>query len=171
MVDYPWYEVVGPEDGLQQGDILERLVVLTPEPTTDNPGAVVEVESNLIIMTQSCDLENAKLTHLVMCPVWLPSELGESDPRFLKGDFQDLLVKGRVEGFHPINKSDVDGLQRGWRVVQFQRVIEMRVDKVREQLPDLGKRLRLASPYKEHLSQGFARFFMRVGLPVAIERD
>lgn len=30
------------------------------------------------------------------------------------------------------------------------------------------KRLRLLSPYREHLSQAFARFFMRVGLPVEI---
>ena len=32
-------------------------------------------------------------------------------------------------------------------------------------------RLRLLSPYREHLSQGFARFFMRVGLPVAVEKS
>lgn len=30
------------------------------------------------------------------------------------------------------------------------------------------KRLSLMSPYKEHLSQAFARFFMRVGLPIDI---
>ena len=30
------------------------------------------------------------------------------------------------------------------------------------------KRLRLLPPYREHLSQAFARFFMRVGLPVDI---
>ena len=29
-------------------------------------------------------------------------------------------------------------------------------------------RVRLRSPYREHLSQSFARFFMRVGLPVPI---
>ncbi len=29
-------------------------------------------------------------------------------------------------------------------------------------------RLRLLPPYREHLSQAFARFFMRVGLPVAV---
>jgi maleate cis-trans isomerase len=28
-----------------------------------------------------------------------------------------------------------------------------------------GERVRLLSPYKEHLSQAFARYFMRVGLP------
>jgi hypothetical protein len=32
-----------------------------------------------------------------------------------------------------------------------------------------GKRLRLLPPYREHLSQAFARFFMRIGLPVHID--
>jgi hypothetical protein len=32
-------------------------------------------------------------------------------------------------------------------------------------------RLRLLPPYREHLSQAFARFFMRVGLPVPIQAD
>lgn len=30
-------------------------------------------------------------------------------------------------------------------------------------------RLRLCPPYREHLSQSFARFFMRVGLPINIQ--
>jgi hypothetical protein len=33
-----------------------------------------------------------------------------------------------------------------------------------------GKRLRLLPPYREHLSQAFARFFMRVGLPTDIPK-
>lgn len=32
-----------------------------------------------------------------------------------------------------------------------------------------GDRLRLLSPYKEHLAQGFARYVMRVGLPHTLE--
>ena len=31
-----------------------------------------------------------------------------------------------------------------------------------------GLRWRLQSPFREHFSQAFARFFMRVGLPAAI---
>jgi len=31
-------------------------------------------------------------------------------------------------------------------------------------------RLRLLPPYREHLSQAFARFFMRVGLPQPVDR-
>jgi hypothetical protein len=30
------------------------------------------------------------------------------------------------------------------------------------------RRLRLLPPYREHLSQAFARFFMRVGLPISV---
>ena len=30
----------------------------------------------------------------------------------------------------------------------------------------MARRLRLLPPYREHLSQSFARFFMRVGLPI-----
>jgi hypothetical protein len=33
-----------------------------------------------------------------------------------------------------------------------------------------AKRLRLLPPYREHLSQSFARFFMRVGLPTPVTR-
>jgi len=33
-----------------------------------------------------------------------------------------------------------------------------------------GNRLRLLPPYREHLAQAFARFFMRVGLPADIPK-
>ena len=39
---------------------------------------------------------------------------------------------------------------------------------VRELAASQGPRLRLNPPYREHLAQAFARFFMRVGLPVDI---
>jgi hypothetical protein len=39
---------------------------------------------------------------------------------------------------------------------------------VREFANAAGHRLRLLPPYREHLSQAFARLFMRVGLPADI---
>lgn len=32
------------------------------------------------------------------------------------------------------------------------------------------QRLRLLPPYREHLSQAFARYFMQVGLPVNVSK-
>jgi len=34
---------------------------------------------------------------------------------------------------------------------------------------ELNERIRLLPPYREHLSQSFARYFMKVGLPQDIE--
>jgi predicted DNA-binding antitoxin AbrB/MazE fold protein len=39
---------------------------------------------------------------------------------------------------------------------------------LRRHAANLGSRWRLQSPFREHFSQSFARFFMRVGLPAAI---
>lgn len=42
---------------------------------------------------------------------------------------------------------------------------------LRDQSMATAKRFRLLPPYCEHLSQAFARFTMRVGLPVDIPRS
>jgi hypothetical protein len=41
-------------------------------------------------------------------------------------------------------------------------------DVVREVAAEQGDGIRLLPPYREHLAQAFARFFMRVALPVDI---
>jgi hypothetical protein len=53
-------------------------------------------------------------------------------------------------------------------VVDFRNVYSVSFDFLTEWVQRKGRRLRLLSPYREHLSQAFARFFMRVGLPVDI---
>jgi hypothetical protein len=42
---------------------------------------------------------------------------------------------------------------------------------MRQRAVRAGDRLRLLPPYREHLSQAFARYFMRVGLPQDIPRS
>jgi len=79
------------------------------------------------------------------------------------------LKKGYVVGFYPINKSEIASLQRPWRIVQFQRIIELETDDIRNNLRLREPRLRLLPPYRESLSQAFARYFMRVGLPVPVD--
>ena len=54
------------------------------------------------------------------------------------------------------------------RVVDFRRVYSLPVTFLRRRATQCGNRIRLLPPYREHLSQAFARFFMRVGFPVDI---
>jgi len=56
-------------------------------------------------------------------------------------------------------------------IVDFHEVYTAPTNVVREFALRTGKRLRLLPPYREHLAQAFARFFMRVGLPVDIAAE
>ncbi len=56
-------------------------------------------------------------------------------------------------------------MARELRIVNFRRVYSLPLTFVRQVAARRGRRLRLLRPYREHLSQAFARYFMRVGLP------
>jgi hypothetical protein len=56
--------------------------------------------------------------------------------------------------------------------VDFHEVFTLPRAFLERQLAQRGQpRLRLLPPYREHLSQAFARFFMRVGLPTPVNRS
>lgn len=163
--DFLWYEVIENSTSLEQGDILENWVVNMPHP---NSGEVFEEYYTLIIMTQTCDIED-DIPNLIFCPVWTQAQLAEAMPTFNKTATIANLKKGYMVGFYPINKCEHPSLQRPWRIVQFQRIIELETNDVRNNPKLLNRRLRLLPPYRESLSQAFARFFMRVGLPVPVD--
>jgi len=53
----------------------------------------------------------------------------------------------------------------GWSIVDFHRLFVLPKPVVIAVARAAGPRLRLRSPYREHLAQALARYFMRVGLP------
>ena len=81
---------------------------------------------------------------------------------------KEALRQGNVPGYHLLNKCEIDGFETEYLVVDFRSVYSVPFAFLVELARKKGKRLRLLPPYREHLSQAFARFFMRVGLPVDI---
>ena len=55
-------------------------------------------------------------------------------------------------------------------VADFRQIFSLPVGYLTHRADQLGPRQRLLSPYLEHFSQAFARYFMRVGLPSDIPR-
>ena len=53
-------------------------------------------------------------------------------------------------------------------VVDFGHIVSLPIDYLEDHAAAIGDRWRLESPFLEHYSQAFARFFMRVGLPSGI---
>src|SRR5437588_49586 len=71
-------------------------------------------------------------------------------------------------GYHVLNRCELTGQEMDFLLVDIRRIFTLSVDMVRELAAAQSPRVRLLPPYREHLSQAFARFFMRVGLPVDI---
>jgi hypothetical protein len=122
----------------------------------------------LIVLSQTCDLVKGreKLTEVLWCSVWSRSELTTGHLATPRG--MEDARRGNLPGFHVLAECSLAGLQREVRVVDFRRVYSLPVAFLRKKTLLDGRRLRLLPPYREHLSQAFARFFMRVGLPVDI---
>ena len=175
-MSYPWYCLVN-DDELEQGDILEHCPVFAPPPDLtltaleDGETDFTWEERDIIIMSQSCDLVKGreKVEEVLFCTIWNRSELAElpgGDLSAIAG--MEQVRKGRLTGLQMLNKCELPNVERDFRVVDFRRTYTLPLDFCREFSEKSQDRIRLLSPYREHLSQGFARFFMRVGLPTDI---
>ena len=71
--------------------------------------------------------------------------------------------------YHVLNECQLPKNQREFCVVDFRRVYSLPISFVRTRAAR-APHLRLLPPYREHLSQAFARYFMRVGLPADIPK-
>ena len=172
--EYPWYKTVQ-GDSLYQGDFLNNFEVLIPEVSTQsNETAAQYKKLDVVIMTQTCDIVQGNVESLLLCPCWgLWDFISAAEEKGLNWGKQEreALRRGNLPGYHLSNEADQDGLKMPLTIVDFHEVYTAPTNVVREFASRAGKRLRLLPPYREHLAQAFARFFMRVGLPVDIARE
>ena len=190
----PWYEVVAPGTILTQGDLIFDcpLLTWTTKPLFDStekslPGNLKEgitaFTADVVIMTQACDLEHGKVSNVVLSP---------HDPL---SDFRKTWEEGmKLSGHNPTEKAwrkTCDDIANGYvwnqcflnsfgesvpplelRVVDFHEIFTLPRTFLEGFLGRLSApRIRLLPPYREHLSQAFARFFMRVGLPQSLAKN
>lgn len=170
-----WYEVVEGAE-LQQGDLLRAFLVAKPleniEVGVDGvpmPSPLQIETHDIIVLTQSCDLVNQKTNSLIVCPhfrlvdIVVPDHVRNNPKLFAK--FHEQIRRGWLWPLHMLAASQELGLEDEIRVVDFRLVSIASLNFAKRTAGQTGQRLRLKSPYVEHLSQAFARFFMRVGLP------
>jgi len=170
MVDYPWYGVVDGSDALQQGDFLDGCPIVVPTSAVEPGNVSAEaIEYDIVVMSQSCDLAHGKTDVVLVCPVWPFEELAAQAEHLRSRKGKDALRQGNLPGYHLLNRCDLDGFECGPRVVDFRNVYGVEFGALKRLFAAHETRLRLLPPYREHLSQAFARFFMRVGLPVDME--
>jgi hypothetical protein len=167
-MDPYWAKVDQPT--LRQGDLLPGCLVpvFGSDLGISGTHAIKAAEYDLILVTQSCDLEQSKVRLVACCPICSIAQFEAGSPAFAKKGRWNEVLKGRIEGLHllasPVNPEN----NRDALVVDFREIYSLPFDYLTAHTQQLGPRWRLTSPFLEHFSHAFARFFMRVGLPSTI---
>ena len=180
LSEYKWYRVINSSGEITQGDILPACPI--PSPKENVFRAIIQegeqAEENLdieiidaIVLTQACDLANDKVDSIVLCPVWPLKTLCESNDYYKKADAKESLRQGKEPAYHLLNSYKDEAIDFPFTFVDFHRIYSLPKPFLHQFATHLKARLRLLPPYREHLSQAFARYFMRVGLPVDIPKD
>ena len=187
----PWYEAVNANIPLTQGDIILDCPIIrwssNISPLETREGLALQslieaAKADVIVMTQACDLEQNKVSNVVVCPhislekyeeYWQTSMKRmnhKPTSKAWKRTCEDIK-NGYVWNLSMLNESNIENINIAHRVVDFHDIFTLPRNFLESLLQNRQEsRLRLRPPYREHLSQAFARFFMRVGLPTGIRK-
>jgi len=168
---FPWYNEINHSDEIEQGDMIPDCPIVIP-PSKINEGDEPEIEIKLIdsiVLSQSCDLANNKIQIVLVCPYFSMKTFIENLPeneqskKAVRKNIENLR-KGFLPGYHLLNKSEKNNID-DYMIIDFRNVYGIQIESLKDIAKNLETRQRLLPPYREHLSQSFARYFMRVGLP------
>lgn len=187
-----WYETIEADVSLTQGDLVFDCPIITWSSSGFELGEnqesqvlqrmSVAISADVVVMTQACDLMHEKVSNVIVCPHTSLTEYKASYEEEMKKQNQNLTVKawrshcndisdGFVWNLSMLNKGDEGQISIEHRIVDFRDVYTVPGEFLKSLLTQRSKpRLRLLPPYREHLSQAFARFFMRVGLPTPVHK-
>ncbi|NLY01065.1 MAG: hypothetical protein GXY83_33660 [Rhodopirellula sp.] len=160
---YPWYGLVS-GDQLEQGDFLTACPLIRPTPTNE----FLRHSANVVILSQSCDLAHEKLEIVQVCPVWPLDQLAEQTQYFRSKRGREELRRGNLPGYQLLNRCELPRHESDYLVCDFRSLFGTHVAVAKTLAATQSPRIRLLPPYREHVAQAFARFFMRVGLPVGV---
>lgn len=169
---YEWYQIAPSDAPLEQGDIFYEFPVIIKMLYSDEPNSSVPYQAgyqsyNVILMTQSCDLERIKDDELVvLCSIASCREA----QGFNCKDQWGQLIRNRIVSAHLLDRCDIEGYEFDHQVVFLREMFTTPIGFVRQFAKNHGARVRLLSPYREHLAQAFATQFMRIGLPKPLPR-
>ncbi|WP_425395436.1 hypothetical protein [Aeoliella sp.] len=171
MSDSWWSSIEGEQ--LAQGDLLADCsvpIVVDPTPSAgeDEAKEVEVVSQRLIIVTQSCDLENGKVQFVALCPIHTLDEFAEANAHYKSPKNWEGVRKGQKASLHMLASPEAPEDNTKSLVVDFGHILSLPIEYLTAHAATLGGRSRLQPPFLEHFSQAFARFFMRVGLPSSI---
>ena len=178
MPNYPWYlKLLQQNNSIEQGDFIYECPIVIPPNNlsvfnTEDSFEISIQTFDVVVISQSCDIEQNNLEVILVCPYYtfdhFCQNLNYNNTSKKKSAFNEIK-NGRRFSFHMLNKSEKNGIN-DFLIIDFRNIFGVNIDVLKSHISvNKNDRIRLAPPYREHLSQAFARFFMRVGLPIDIK--
>ena len=155
------YETPGSSEALSQGDILDDCPILFWEcPAAGTAPESGSTNVRVVVLTQACDLAQAKATRVLVAVVHRVQHLVE------RGILQSKMIREQIRT-HRVY---------GWYFLPAGTGVEESIVDLRDlhtmpralldHLVRQGKRTaRIRTPYREHLAQHFSTTYARIGLP------
>jgi hypothetical protein len=176
-VPLPWF-VAERDTELEQGDLLFSVPILTPTAQQYRDGTsgsstdwLIRTEP-VIVVSHSCDLAlnggRRGATTVVVCRAFLESQQPEAE--YFRKDRWNSAIAGRYPTLHPLEGFTLGDVTCERIMVDLLDVRVVPLEFVLDEVQSLGERLRLRHPYRQALSQAFARCYMRVEYPEDIRR-
>jgi hypothetical protein len=135
-----WEEISG--ESLRQGDYLLDcpipLFYEQPDNTEQQPLTVGSCD--LIIVTQSCDLENQKVRLVATCPIYPIVEYEKINQALAKKGRWEEVRKGRVETLHLLSSTTNPADNREALVVDFREIYSLPFDLLTKKAGTVGPR-------------------------------
>lgn len=160
------YAAVEPGEPLLQGDILDDCPVFaleTPLANVDLKADPNRWKARVIVLTQSCDLAQAKKSRTVVALVHSALELVEQGV-IKAAAVRDQVRRGLVYGWYFLPSAPTP-IALPESLVDLHNLHTV-PRHVLDHLIASGQRVcRVLTPYREHLAQHFAVTYMRIGLP------
>lgn len=125
-------------------------------------------EGRVLVLTQTCDLANAKALIATVAAVLDAQALVESGV-LNAADVRGPIRAGRVYGWYFLPASADHGL--GEMIVDLRQLHTIRLDMLADLCHRGNRHARLQTPYREHLAKHFADTYSRIGLPEPYETE
>lgn len=165
------YRQPPPDAPIDQGDLIEGCLLIGVKTFEPQAPANVELKHSVervVVLTQTCDLANQKVSHVVVAMVH-DAETIISTGKLKAADVRGPIRGGRVFGWYFLPKNQELGL--GEMIVDMRQLHTVRLDLLTA-LCASGRRVARVQPlYREHLSKHFADSYSRIGLPEPYETE
>ena len=159
------------DDPLDQGDLIDGCLLLDLA-TFDLDGATPPTMDyalqRIVVLTQTCDLANAK-ARTIIAAVVLDAQSLVDEQRLKPAEIRGPVRSGRVWGWYFLPKSSELGLPE--MIVDFRQLHTVRMDLLIALCQRGQRKARVQPLYREHLAKFFADTYSRIGLPEPYETE